>query len=137
MTDEERKIFQELLESGFDRFKEVVRSGRSRFDQDPKALDRLATGQVFSAEQAKANGLVDQIGFIEDAVDRAISLAGLDKDNVKVVKYHPEASLRSLLLGGQARSAPALDLKTVLEMTTPRAYYLCTWLPGLGAGKAR
>jgi len=131
MTDEERKIFQGLLESGFDRFKEVVRSGRSRFEKNPAALDRLATGQLYSAQQAKQNGLVDRIGFIEDAVDRAILLAGLDKENVKVVKYQPEVSLRSLLLGGEARSAPALDLKVLLQMTTPRAYYLCTWLPGV------
>jgi protease-4 len=131
MTDEERKIFQALIDDGFDRFKEVVRSGRSRFEKDPAALDRLATGQIFTAAQAKRSGLVDQIGFIEEAIDRAISLAGLDEENVKVVKYEAKPSLRSLLMGGQARSAPALDLKVLLEMTTPRAYYLCTWLPGV------
>jgi protease-4 len=127
MTEEERKIFQGLLDAGFNRFKEVVRSGRERFARSPAALDRLATGQLFSAQQAKQNGLVDKIGFIEDAIDRAIELADLDKDNVKVVKYHPETSLRSLLLGGQAGSSIPLELKALLDITTPRAYYLCTW----------
>ena len=131
MTDEERKIFQALIDDGFDRFKEVVRSGRSRFQKDPTALDRLATGQIFTAEQAKRSGLVDQIGFIEEAIDRTISLAGLDKESVKVIKYESKPSLRSLLMGGEARSATALDLKVLLEMATPRAYYLCTWLPGV------
>jgi protease IV len=135
MAPEEKAIFQALIDQSFGHFKDVVHSGRSRFEKDPAALDRLATGQIYTAEQAKDNGLVDEIGFIDKAVDKAISLAGLDKNNVKVVKYKPEVSLAAILLGSEARSAPALDPKSLLEMTTPRAYYLCTWLPGLGSGK--
>jgi protease-4 len=135
MTEEEKKIFQELIDQSFGRFKEVVREGRSRFQKDPAALDDLATGRIYSAEQAQTSGLVDKIGFIEDAVDRAISLAHLDEDNVKVVKYKRETGLAALFSGGDGRAASAPDLKTLLEMTTPRAYYLCTWLPGLGTGK--
>ena len=134
MTEKERQIFQSLVDDSFDRFKQIVRSGRSKFEKDPAALDRLATGQIYAAEQAKKNGLVDQIGFLEDAVDRAIALAGLEKEQVKVVRYKPEVSLASVLLGGQARNAPSSDLRALLEMTTPRAYYLATWLPGLAAG---
>ena len=63
-------------------------------------MDKLATGQVFTAEQAVKNGLVDKLGFIEDAVDRAIELARLDKNKVKVVRYKAEPSFSSLLLGG-------------------------------------
>ena len=103
MTEEERKIFQALVDDSFARFKEIVAPGRAKFDKDPAALDKLATGQIFTAEQAKDNGLVDKIGFLEDAVDRAIELAKLDKDEVKVVRYKPEASLASMLLGGQSR----------------------------------
>ncbi len=52
MTPEEKKIFQELVNDDFEQFKKVVRSGRSKFEKDPKALDALATGQVYTAEQA-------------------------------------------------------------------------------------
>ena len=45
----------------------------------PAALDKLATGQVFTADQALENGLIDKIGFIEDAIDRAIQLARLEQ----------------------------------------------------------
>ncbi len=72
MTEEERKIFQGLINEGFTRFKDVIKSGRPKFKQDPAALDKLATGQVFTSEQAEKNGLIDKIGFIDDAVDRAI-----------------------------------------------------------------
>jgi protease-4 len=128
MTAEERKIFQALVSDSFGRFKEVVKSGRSRFQKDPAALDRLATGQVYSAEQAQKNGLVDRLGFLEDAVDRAIVLAKLSKENVKVVRYKPEVSLSTLLMGGQADNHTAVELRALLEMATPRAFYLCTWL---------
>jgi protease-4 len=136
MTEDERKIFQTLINQSFAHFKEVVCEGRSQFEKNPKALDPIATGQIYSAAEAKKNGLIDDFGFIEKAIDKAISLAGLDKDNVKVVKYKPDVSLAALFLGGQARSAAALDPKALLEMTTPRAYYLCTGLPGLGAKPA-
>ncbi|MBN2217423.1 MAG: signal peptide peptidase SppA [Pirellulales bacterium] len=128
MTEQERKIFQALVDDSFNRFKQIVRDGRPKFAADPKALDALATGQVYTADQAAANGLVDRIGFVEDAIDRAIELAGLDKKQVRVVKYKPEPTLVSILTGGDAR-AIQFDVATLLDATCPRAYYLHTWLP--------
>jgi hypothetical protein len=61
-------------------------------------------------------------------VDRAIVLAKLSKENVKVVRYKPEVSLSTLLMGGQADNHTAVELRALLEMATPRAFYLCTWL---------
>jgi protease IV len=133
MTDKQREILQGLVDDSFNHFKDIVKSGRSKFEKDPNALDKLATGQVHTADQALKNGLIDHIGFIEAAVDRAIELAGLDKEEVKVVKYKQELGLASVLWGAQSRQKPTLDLQTLLEMTTPRAYYLCTWLPGFGS----
>ncbi|HOP77611.1 MAG: signal peptide peptidase SppA [Thermogutta sp.] len=127
MTEEERAIFQGLVDESFNRFKEVVKSGRPKFRQQPELLDKLATGQVFPAEQAKAEGLVDEIGFLEDAVDRAIELANLDPDNVRVVKYEKELTLMDVLLGEtvQVHIGPAgMDWKSLLEWSVPRAYYL-------------
>jgi protease-4 len=133
MSDEEKKIFQGLVDDGFTRFKEVVRSGRPKFKQDAAALEKLATGQIFTADQAKESGLVDQIGFIEDAVNRAISLAGLSKESVTVVRYKAEPTLADLLFGGQAKAQQSIDLSAILDSASPRAYYLCTWLPILAA----
>jgi protease IV len=131
MTEEERKIFQGLVEDGFKRFKDVIKQGRPKFQKDPAALDKLATGQVFTADQALAGGLVDKIGFIEDAVDRAIALAGLDKNNVSVVRYKAEHRLADLLLGSEGRARGTGDLSALWEMASPKAYYLYTSLPPL------
>ena len=131
MTEEEKKLFQGLVDDGLARFKNVILEGRPNFKKEPAALDKLATGQVFTAEQAKQHGLVDEIGFVETAIDRAIELAGLDKNNVRVVKYKPELGFAEFLLGGTARSRPSFDLAALLDMAAPRAYYLYTALPAL------
>ena len=130
MTEEERKIYQELVDESFARFKEIIQEGRPKFKEEPEALDELATGQVYTAEQAKKLGLVDKIGFVEEAIDRAIELAGVDEDDVRVVKYRREPTLADVLMGVRA-SPPALDAAALLEMTVPRAYYLSTRMPPL------
>jgi len=130
MTEKEREIFGQIVDEGFQLFKETILSGRPKFEKNPAALDELATGQIFTAQQAVDNGLVDEIGFIERAIDRAIELAGIDPDDVKVVQYKAEPGLAGILMGSEARGRP-LDLKGFLELTMPRAYYLCTWLPPL------
>lgn len=133
MTPEEHDIFQKLVDEGFAQFKQVVQKGRPKLSST--ALGELATGQVFTAEQAMKNGLIDKIGFVEDAIDRAIELAKLNKADVKVVKYKAEPKLSEILFG-ETQAQSSFDLAAILDTTTPRAYYLCTWLPAL-AGSAK
>ncbi|MBN1909580.1 MAG: signal peptide peptidase SppA [Pirellulales bacterium] len=128
LSPEEKKIFQSLVDDMFGRFKMIIREGRPKFEKDPEALDKLATGQIFDAPQALESGLIDKIGFVEDAVDRAIELAQLDPETVRVVQYKPEPTLASVLFEGESRS-PQLDPAALLEMASPKAYYLSTWLP--------
>lgn len=131
MTEEERAIFQALVDESFGRFKDVIKQGRAKFQADPAALDKLATGQVFTAQDALQKGLVDRIGFQEDAVEQAIKLAGLSADDVRVVDYKPEFSVVDLLLGQAKAARPGLDVESLAELATPKAYYLCTWLAPL------
>ncbi|HVC98271.1 MAG TPA: signal peptide peptidase SppA [Pirellulales bacterium] len=135
LTEEERRIFQELVDDSFHRFKEIVKAGRPYFREHEDELDKAATGQVFTTRQALENHLIDREGFIEDALDRALVLASLDKETTQVVKYkHFGGLLDTLLgvqlLGGHARN-DRTDLEMLLELTSPRAYYLCTWLPAI------
>ncbi|HUY91052.1 MAG TPA: signal peptide peptidase SppA [Pirellulales bacterium] len=138
MTEEERQIFQALVNDSFDRFKQIVKAGRPAFRNDEQALTKVATGQVFTTRQALDNGLVDKEGFIEEAIERAIALAGLDKDKTKAVKYKRSGGLVDLFLStAHSRSTPpsgVSQLAAILELTAPRAYYLCTWLPPLAVG---
>jgi protease IV len=130
LTEEERRIFQALVDDSFHRFKEIVKSGRPYFRDHGDELDRVATGQVFTTGQARQNHLIDREGFIEDAIDRVLVLAGLDQETTKVVKYKHFGGLLDTLLGEQERN-DRTELGMLLDLASPRAYYLCTWLPTL------
>ncbi len=132
MTDEERAIFEGLVHDSFEGFKDIVRSGRPALRDKPEALERIATGQVFTTQQALDNGLVDRRGFIEDAIERAIELAELKKEDVRVVEYAPQVGLlNEMLFGPQSHVASQATqwsmLAKLAELSTPRAYYLFTW----------
>ncbi len=129
ISAEDRQILQRYVDQSFNRFKDIVRAGRPSLRGDPEALDRLATGEIFTADQAKKDGLVDEIGFIEDAIERVIELTGLDKDSVRVVSYKRPTTLLEAV---GVNTVTAVDPQTsLLEMTVPRAYYMLTTVPGL------
>ena len=130
---EERKLLQDLIDESFGRFKDIVRSGRPEYQKDEAALEAIATGQIFSAAQAHENGLVDKIGFIEEAIARAAELANRDPEQVRCIKYdEPQVTLSSLLESKTNQSnLLGTDLQSLLDLTAPRAYYLCTWLPSI------
>jgi protease-4 len=71
------------------------------------------------------------VGFIEDAISRAAELAGLSKDNYRVVEFEPPATLADALVGSVQSPRHPLDAQSLLELSTPRAYYLYSWLPPL------
>ena len=125
----ERKILQSLVDDMFVRFKEIVAGGRPKLDA--KAIDAVATGQIFTAKQALEAGLVDRIGFLEDAVARAVELAELTPETARAVKYSKPKGLLDEVLGGDASPGARASLETFAELATPRAWYLCSWWPAL------
>lgn len=131
MTDEERELLQGLVDDSFSRFKDIIRSGRPAFKSDAAALEKVATGQIFTANQALEHGLVDQIGFVEAAVARAVDLADLEPKDVRCVRYEEQPSLFDGLAGANATvtGRGGVDLGAILDLMTPRAYYMWTWLP--------
>jgi protease-4 len=131
MTEEERKLLQTLVDESFKEFKQIVASGRAKFKDDPAALDAVATGQIFTAKQALELGLVDKIGFVEAAIARVTELAGESVENVRCVKYEEPPTLMGALVGSSASSASrgVVDLRGFIDLTTPKGYYLWSWLP--------
>jgi protease-4 len=138
MTDEQRKILEAYLDAAFVRFKDRIKQGRPIFRKDPSALDQLATGEVFTADQAKKYGLIDEIGFVEDAIDRVMDLAKLKKSKTRVVQYERPASLLNLPWLAEAQVGRArLDLAAWFDRNVPQAYYLATTLPPLISSTGR
>jgi protease-4 len=131
MTEAERAILQSLVDDSFDQFKAVIGSGRPYFVDHDEELTKVATGQVFTTKQAMEYKLVDREGFIEDAIQRAIELARLDRDKVRVVSYTQQTGILDQVLFGPGAQAPQLawskDLETILDLSVPQAYYLFAW----------
>jgi protease IV len=131
MSPSEKKVLQTLVDDSFKDFKAIVVSGRPKFKDNAAGLDAVTTGQVFTAKQAQTLGLVDKIGFIDAAIARATELAGENAESVRCVKYEKRPTLFGSVLGGEAQ-VPArgmADLSAMLDLATPRAYYLWSWLP--------
>ncbi|MBU1262677.1 signal peptide peptidase SppA [bacterium] len=85
MTEEERRMIQALIDDAFSQFLNVVlSSGRLK----PKDAETLADGRVFTGNQAKALGLVDEIGGLYEAVALAGRLAGI-KGEPKIMDERP------------------------------------------------
>ncbi len=133
---EEQKILEGLVQSSFADFKEIVLASRSALRDDQAKQDVVFTGRIFTAKQAKENLLVDRLGFIEDAIDRALEMANLDRKNAQVVKYKKPVGALDQLLFGSRSQARQIDIASLADLTVPRAYYICTWLPAL-SGLAR
>jgi len=131
--EEERKLLQELVDESFERFKNIVLSGRPKLKDDAASLETATTGRIFTSDQAKELGLVDKIGFLETAINRAAELAGRKPSTLRCVYYEEPPTSLGMLLGADSGVLPSskVDLQAILEVTAPRAYYICTWLPAV------
>ncbi|HWE37838.1 MAG TPA: signal peptide peptidase SppA [Isosphaeraceae bacterium] len=127
MTDRERARWQELIDDTYDRFVRVVAQGRKLPEKDVRAL---ADGRVFTAREALKGKLINELGYLDDAISKAQFLAGLSK--ARVVRYQRQVGLADLLTGGLAGPAPGqlqlplkgLDPDALLRLQTPRLYLL-------------
>lgn len=133
-SEKETEVLQELVDISFEGFKDKVRAGRPGLAEDEEKLAAVTTGQVFTATQALENGLVDKIGFLEAAVERAAELAGVSTGSVRCIEYKQKKTPIEEILNAQTHQAPAasgVDLRALIELSTPRAYYLSTMAPVL------
>jgi protease-4 len=77
-TPAAREAFMATMREVYKLFTSKVAAGRKL---DAAAVEKLAGGRVFTGRQAQAAGLVDRLGTLDDAVDEARKLAGLDADD--------------------------------------------------------
>lgn len=66
MTEEEKQILQSMVNGAYERFVDVVEKGRKLPREEVK---KLADGRIYDGQQALEKGLVDSIGFVDDAID--------------------------------------------------------------------
>ncbi|MEC8972320.1 MAG: signal peptide peptidase SppA [Verrucomicrobiota bacterium] len=133
ITPEERKMVQDLIDETFGRFKKIVREGRDLERRnkpgDGKALsddwEEQADGRILSGTQAIGQGFVDELGDLDTATDRALTLAGhADAD---LIQYREPINLASLfrLFGKSETKEIKVDLGVELpKLKAGRLYFL-------------
>lgn len=92
LTDEERTRLMSRIDDWYDEF--VRQAARAR-DMPEAKMRRLAAGRIYSGAAALEAGLVDELGSLTDAIDRARELAGLALDDKIQVVERPEARVSS------------------------------------------
>jgi protease-4 len=75
MTSEEKAILQGVIDSVHNQFVRAVAEGR---DLEEGKVRQLADGRIFSGEQAEELGLVDRLGGLQDAVEIAAEMVGIE-----------------------------------------------------------
>jgi protease IV len=129
MTADEKAIFQGVIDSFYQRFLMVVQEGRPQLSADQ--IKKLADGRIYSGEQAKDAGLVDDIGYLDEAIERAKKNAGLKEARIVTYRRSGEYqnNIYSRVLGGGSglTSLAHMDLLSIVRGGSPQFMYL--WMP--------
>lgn len=94
------EIIQLGIENGYQQFLEVVAQGRNMTVTE---VDKIAQGRVWTGVDAKSLGLVDELGNLQDAINKAGGLANLKDFEVKMIQ--PVLSTKQQLINELLLSA--------------------------------
>ncbi len=118
VPSEQLQILQDMIDASYQRFYDIVKDARNLADDD---LKPIADGRVLDAAKALEAGLIDEIGYWDDAVSKTAELLGTTQ--VKVVRYESKRSFLSLLSRAQAPNV----FTALRDAERPRLMYL--WKP--------
>ena len=128
MNEEEREIFQTMINGFQARFLEVVTKSRSGLT--PERLKLIADGSVLTGPQAEQLGLADQTGYLDDGITAAKKLAGVTDARV-VIYARPGAYKHNIYSSASdpstLESLANLDVMGLVRGGTPQFLYL--WMP--------
>jgi protease-4 len=105
LTESERAYFQGLIDNMYNQFVSAVAAGRKMKDD---SVRKLADGRVYTGQEAKQNGLVDELGTLQDAIAAAAKMAGVSGEPRVITPPKKQVSLLDLLLG-DSRSLLSLN----------------------------
>jgi protease-4 len=121
-SDEELQYMQQrIIDPAYNRFVKIVVDGRSSLTEAD--VRRLADGSIYWADKALDEKLIDGIGYLQDAIDKTKSRAGIKK--AQVIEYKKTFSL-SDILGAKTNVSLKIDRRTLYEVAVPQALYLWT-----------
>jgi protease-4 len=121
LTDVERERWRQLIGASYDRFVHIVARGRGLSIEQVKAL---ADGKIYTADEAVELKLVNELGYLDDAILAAQRRAKMEE--ARVVRYVQPFSLMGSLMSIKAPPAAlSFDPESLLRsLATPRLLYL-------------
>lgn len=126
LTKQQKEIFQGLVDESYDQFVEVVKDGRKMKDSKVR---KLADGRIYTAKQAKANGLIDQIGTLEEAQKDMQKTYKLENCQVVDLKYESNSFFGNLL--GKIKGTKnqfSGDASALLELMNDKGKFPITYM---------
>ena len=117
-TPEEREKMRESMQAFYDQFVEKVAEARHT---SPEKIDQIAQGRVWTGQQARQVGLVDQLGGLQVAVGIAKQRAHIPADEeVEIVVYPPRRSVYQVLSDQFEQPSDRGSAEAVLSILGPR-----------------
>jgi len=127
LTEEEKKIFQRIIDELYQKFLEVVYSKRKEalsFEE----LKKIADGRVYTASQAYKLKLIDEIGYFDSALKKVLSFASLKEAKVISYTYYPK--MKTNIYAANLKTPSFFEEKNldkILRSLKSGFYYI--WLP--------
>jgi len=117
-TPEERHKMQESMQAFYDQFVEKVAEARH---SSPEKIDQIAQGRVWTGQQARQVGLVDQLGGLQVAIGIAKQRARIPADEeVELVVYPPRRSFYEVLSDQFEQPSNRGGAEALLSLLGPR-----------------
>ncbi|MFO0948120.1 MAG: signal peptide peptidase SppA [Planctomycetota bacterium] len=120
LTEEERAEWQKMIDAMYAQFLEVILKHRSGKIGGEDKLRGYADGRVYIAQEALDLGLIDNLGYQEDALAAAAKHAGLELDKVRVITYQRPYDSFLEVFGGRAASPAESPFQRFLEAQMPQ-----------------
>lgn len=124
MTEDERAYVESMVKQVYERFLGIVAFSRGL--EADKLRDTFADGRILTGQDAKEAGLVDQLGYLEDAYDKARALA--DAPDAGVIRYQSGINFSRLLRLLGANGSPKVEVQLApgpqFRLQPGRAYLL-------------
>ncbi|MHC4112582.1 MAG: signal peptide peptidase SppA [Planctomycetota bacterium] len=119
--EQQQYVQDRLINPAFERFVEVVDEGRPSLNISE--VKEVADGGIYSAKEALKQKLIDDLGYLDKAIEVVKSLAQIDK--AQVVEYRKPFSLAGFLTL-QSKNTLKFDRAMLYELSTPQLLYLWT-----------
>ncbi len=128
-SEEEKEIFQEIIDSLFQRFINVVKTGRKNLSREE--IQKISDGRIYTAQQALDLKLIEQIRYTDDEIELEKKEAGIKE--AKLITYHRPHQYKENIYSSNYSGAPQtinilnIDMNSFADRIGTQFMYI--WMP--------